>query len=915
MKITKLRCSGLNNPLGLKWGKLEFSWILQSQNQNVRQQSCRLIVNDAEDGSIIWDTGVVETASQSCCFSPEEKLQSGKRYAWHVLAWDNRGENAVSGTASFTMGLKRGEWLAQWIGCQEKDLDETVKMADKKEMTAAFLAMVSGEENAFIPDRKLNPCHIYRKVFRCGQQAPQTSFLSVTAHGLYRVQINGTDVTDTRLNPGFTAYDSYLEYQTYEVGGLLKAGENVITAVLADGWYRGKYGILGYGNNYGTELALLLQLDIDYGDGRRETVISDMDFRYHQSAYLYSDLLIGEKQDGRMDRNEFASPEFDDSAWERAAVKNGSFDVLQGISAEPVRCTDVMEAKEILLSPKGETIVDFGQVMVGVVRIEAEGSEGDTIRLEHSEVLDKQGNFTNNVSGYNRDQTDYFICSGKGTEIFEPEFTFHGFRYVKVTGYPGILSPEKIKAVVLGSDLEETGEFLCSDTRLNQLQSNIRWSQRGNMLSIPTDCPQRERAGWTGDILVYAKTAAYNQNVKQFLRKWLKNMEKEQFSDGLIPIIVPYPIAYSAMQKEAFGTETSAGWGDAAVIVPWVLYSCYGDREILEESFEMMVKWMQYVEADASSHMPELQGLVTEERRERQKYLWNTGFHFGDWCYPSCKNDRGETDMFRSAYTTKEYAATAMYAYSTDVMSRVCAVLGKTEQQNHYQILNEKIRKAFSDEYVNGDGTIGGVVQGVYVLALAMKMAEGEKLKNMAARLAEMIAANDDRLDTGFLSIEHLLDVLTEYGYQDIARRLLYQERCPSWLYEINSGATTIWETWNAVLEDGTPTDNSFNHYAFGCVGDWMYRNLLGIKRVKPGYEEFLIKPDFSYGLVWAKGAYQSRYGRIECQWHLDGNQGELAVTVPVGTRAVMEAGEERMEVGSGSYIMKFQLTAGRECA
>uniref|UniRef100_UPI002A83A5AE alpha-L-rhamnosidase-related protein n=1 Tax=Hungatella effluvii TaxID=1096246 RepID=UPI002A83A5AE len=286
-----------------------------------------------------------------------------------------------------------------------------------------------------------------------------------------------------------------------------------------------------------------------------------------------------------------------------------------------------------------------------------------------------------------------------------------------------------------------------------------------------------------------------------------------------------------------------------------------------------------------------------------------------DWCYPICKNDRGETDMFRSAYTTKEYVATAMYAYSTDVMSRVCAVLGKTEQQNHYQILNEKIRKAFSDEYVNGDGTIGGAVQGVYVLALAMKMAEGEKLKNMAARLAEMIAANDDRLDTGFLSIEHLLDVLTEYGYQDIARRLLYQERCPSWLYEINSGATTIWETWNAVLEDGTPTDNSFNHYAFGCVGDWMYRNLLGIKRVKPGYEEFLIKPDFSYGLVWAKGAYQSRYGRIECQWHLDGNQGELAVTVPVGTRAVMEAGEERMEVGSGSYVMKFQLTAGRECA
>ncbi len=311
-----------------------------------------------------------------------------------------------------------------------------------------------------------------------------------------------------------------------------------------------------------------------------------------------------------------------------------------------------MEPKEIFVSPKGELIVDFGQNTVGVVRLTVQGEAGTEIKLEHTEVLDTDGSYMNNISGYNRDQTDYYILRGGEAEVFQPKFTFHGFRYVRITGYPGTLKKENIRCLVLGTNLADTGSFSCSNKDINQLQSNIQWSQRGNMLSIPTDCPQRERAGWTGDIQVYCDTAVFNQNVYRFLKKWLRNMEAEQYENGLIPIVIPWPTAYNAINMDVFGSDTSAGWGDAAITLPYVLYRAYGDANILKENFSMMKKWMDYVEWDAASHMPELQEDASPEQVERQKYLWNTGFHYGDWLYPSCKTPTGEADMFRSAYAT-----------------------------------------------------------------------------------------------------------------------------------------------------------------------------------------------------------------------------------------------------------------------
>lgn len=761
--------------------------------------------------------------------------------------------------------------------------------------------MMNGDEVSFQADRQLDPCRVYRKEFYIAGADEKTidqAWLSITAHGLYEVEINGKPITATRLNPGFTAYDDYLEFQTYDVAPFLQEEKNVMTVVLADGWYKGKFGILGYGNNYGLETALLAQLQIDYSNRETEWIVTDETFQYQESRHVYADLLIGEKQDGRKSKKPMHL--------KCAEVKTYGYDNLHGICCEPVECTQIMEPKAIVTSPRGELIVDMGQNMVGVVRLRVQGERGMEIMLEHSEVLDKEGNFIHNISGVNRDQTDYYILKGGEPEVFEPKFTFHGFRYVKISGYPGKLSKEDIRGIVLGTSLEQTGEFECSDARLNQLQSNILWSQRGNMLSIPTDCPQRERAGWTGDILVYAKTAAYNQNVRNFLDKWLKNMEKEQFENGLIPIVIPYPLGYAAMQKEAFGTETSAGWGDAAIVVPWTLYEVYGDDTVLKEHFSMMKKWMDYVEQDASTNVPELGKDVTPERLERQKYLWNTGFHFGDWCYPSCKNERGETDMFKSAQVTKEHVATAMYAQSADRMAEICGVLGNAGLEEHYRSLNQKIRKAFSDEYVNEDGSIDGCVQGIYVLAVAMKMADEDKLKRMADHLADMIRENGYCLDTGFLSIQYLMDVLMQYGHEETARKLLYQEQCPSWLYEVKNDATTMWETWNAIQEDGTRTDNSYNHYAFGCVGDWMYRTLLGIQRIDAGYRKFRIAPSFHYGLTEAKGSFETMHGVIRCEWKLEKEGGRLTLTVPVGATAEICLPGIETECGSGSYEFSF---------
>jgi len=551
-----------------------------------------------------------------------------------------------------------------------------------------------------------------------------------------------------------------------------------------------------------------------------------------------------------------------------------------------VRAMEQIKASRVITTPKGETVIDFGQVLVGRVRMTVAGPSGTEVALEHSEVLDEQGNFMMNIMGRSKAQKDWYILKGEGQEIYEPQFTFHGFRYVKVSGYPGLVTTEAFTAVVLYSGLEVTGQFECSDSRINQLQQNIMWSQKGNMLAIPTDCPQRERSGFTGDIQVYAPTACFNMDVAAFLTNWLRNLALEQREDGAVPVIVPYFPAIEEMQA-GMGTHTSAGWGDACVIVPWVLYQAYGDARILAEMYPVMVKWLEYVIREAAENIPEnITGELTEARRQRQRYLWNTGFHFGDWLIPSlCDEQDG---AMRGAFMTKELVSTCFYAYSAQLMADIATRLGKPEAATYYGELSGKVREAFAAEYLQEDGTLTAHFQGIYVLALKMNMIPDGMRSKVLDQLVGLIVKNNNRLDTGFLSVPFLLDVLSENGRRDVANQLLYQTDGPSWLYQVEKGATTMWERWEAILPDGKVTGASFNHYAFGCVGDWLYRVIGGIRVGKAGYHHSVIQPEPDDHLTYAKTRFSSVYGELGVEWHLISGKMKMAVSIPVNTAATV---------------------------
>lgn len=907
LKLNEVMINGMENPIGLAEQCMRISWKIESDRSNTVQRKFKVTVTEGREcqGSSEQDNTVYlieEESTMPFFILSTDEFNSDTYYSVTVMVQDNHGETA-EGSTLFMPGKRNNDWNAKWIGVQEDDLDASVQMVGKEEMVRAFMAMVEGDGTTFSPDRQLDPVRIYRKEFEADNAV--SGILSITAHGIYEARINGKKVTNTVFNPGFTPYNEYLEFQTYDVSDMLVNGVNVLTVHVADGWYKGKYGILGYGNNYGLETALLAQLDIKEGSGEEFSVVSDHSFLYRDSSVLYGDFLIGESIDTRINEDEWYEAGINTDAFRNAAEKDYAIDNLKGITAQPVRILERLNAVSVKRCNDGSFLCDFGQVMVGIVELHVKGTEGEEIWIEHSEVLDENGVFINNISGANRDQKDRFILNGNEQTI-APEFTFHGFRYAKISGYSGELKKDDVTGLVLGTDLKCTGNLSCSDDRLNQLISNIFWSQRGNMLSIPTDCPQRERAGWTGDIQVYVPTASFFQDVNAFLTRWLEEMRIEQFEDGEIPVVIPYPLAYSAMQRNAFGSDTSAGWGDACIMVPWTLYKFYGDSNILSENWDMMKKWMNYAEKETFENIPDTEVKMTEEWLERQRYLWNTGFHFGDWLYPSCKNDKGESDMFRSAYTTKEMVATAMLAQSADQMSQIAGILGKQQDQAHYKELLENIRRAYAAEYIDENGVIGESPQGVYVLTLAMKMAPDDLLPKVAAKLNDMIVANGYRLDTGFLSIPYLMDVLANNGYEETANRILYQEACPSWLYEVKMGATTIWERWDAITESGKRTDSSYNHYAFGCIGDWMVRTLLGLRAETPGFSEITISPSFKYGLSHCEGKFDSIYGPISVKWEIDDGRTILNVSVPAGCRANIVLPGIEETVGSGDYSFSF---------
>ena len=592
------------------------------------------------------------------------------------------------------------------------------------------------------------------------------------------------------------------------------------------------------------------------------------------------------------------------AAWQPVASAAYHMTNLVAQPTAPVVEWEQLDPERVFAAPNGDLIVDFGKCLAGVAELTVRVAKRTEVALDFSEVLDREGNFFRNIMGRNKDQRDGFVC-GEGVTTFRPRFTYHGFRYVRVTGVTRgqIVS---IQACAMGTELVSAGHFACSDERLNMLQRIIRQSERSNMFSVPTDCPQREKMGWTGDILAFAKTGCFNFDLNSFLSGWLCNMRTEQREDGEIPMVIPAYPAQDRMERAVSGDNTSSAWGDACVLVPCGLYRCYGDKRVLRENLSMMERWLGFI-AEAAARHPENWDVLTPAQQARNPYLWTKGHHFGDWLIPSyAKEPEG---VLKGVAATRAVVAACYYAVTVRAFLSVLNVLLEDapdedlqSKRVYFEDLLPKIKRAVREEYIAGDGLIRGDLMGMYVMALYADIGEGELRAQLAKRLVRLIEENGYRLDTGFVSTPHLLDVLTDAGHKDVAYRLLFQTESPAWLYMVENGATTIWENWEAIAPDGTVNKSSFNHYALGSVGDWIYRNIGGIGTGEAGYRHIVFSPDVQCGLAYADCSVQTPYGEASCSWKREPEGVSVEIAVPMQATAELRLNGQTRKLGGGEH-------------
>jgi alpha-L-rhamnosidase len=846
------------DPISIDTKAPRFSWQMEAgAAKNVLQSAYQIRVYTADDNRLIWNSDKV-TDSQSV-YVPYKgpALASGMAYIWQVMLWDNKGHaSSWSKRATWRMGLlSSSDWKALWIG--------------------------PGYEG----DAVNKPSPMLRKGITVNKTV-KSAFAYITAHGLYEAQINGAKIGDAYLTPGWTSYHKRLQYQVYDVTKMLVKGQNAIGVKLGSGWYRSV--LVSTANHYGKDVGLLFQLEVTYTDGTHETIISDGSWKSATGELRYAEIYNGATIDARRVQKDWAKPGFNDTEWTAVKVQNYDKSNLIATYNEPVKKHETFKALKVITTPKGEKVIDFGQNLVGWVQLKINGRAGDSIKISHTEVLDKAGNFyTENLRGAKAQ--NIYILKGNGDEYFEPQFTWQGFRYIKVEGITGDINLSNFTAVAVYSDMEPTGSFTTSNPMLNQLQHNIQWGQKGNFLDVPTDCPQRdERLGWTGDAQVFSRTASFNMNVHNFFTKWLKDVAADQNSDGSIPHIIP-----DIFKQNGSGENGGAtGWSDVATVVPWNMYLAYGDKQLLQNQYPSMKAWVDYMQTHAKNN------------------LWNTGFHFGDWLFYSVDNDLDGT----SAITSKFLIAQCFYAYSTQLLINAANVLGNKADADRYLLLLQHIKAAYLSEYVTPNGLISSDTQTAYTLALAFDMLPENLRAQAASRLASNITRYENHLTTGFLGTPYLCYALSRFGYADVAYKLLLQESYPSWLYPIKMGATTIWERWDGIKPDGsfeTPTMNSYNHYAYGAIGDWMYRVISGIDTDPdgPGYKKIIIKPTIGGNLTSASASYQTPYGKLTSNWKILGDTFYLDVVVPTNTTATVylpnsnvNEGYKTEHIGSGTY-------------
>lgn len=855
LKILDLKTNHRSEPLGID-GVPYFGWKLCSSEKNVTQQAYQLTVEDVQTKEVVWDSGAVSSSQSSFADYAGAPLHSCTEYRWTVRVWDNHGECAAASADFETAFLCTEDWKARWA---ESTLE---RVPDPDYPIGASCAPV-----------------LFRKSFRLPQQ-PVRARLYSTAYGVYQIKINDRRPDDREFAPEFTSYAHRLYYQTYDVTALLRSGDNMMEMYVGDGWYFSAFASPVAKHPHAAP-GVLFQLELWYEDGTREHIISDGTESCELSYILCSDLFQGEKQDFTQ-RRQTPQP---------VALRDYPMNILRAQPMDPIRPVAELPARRVFRSPKGEWIVDFGQVLAGRARVLLDAPRGTTVTLEYFEELDCDGNYLNTMFAPQRD----VVVTGDLPFVHEALFTFHGFRYLRVTGLD-IVRKEDFTAVLLTTEKANIGSFHCSDARLNRLYQNVRWSQAGNMMSIPTDCPTREKAGWTGDMLIYAPTALLNEDVTPFFTSWLAALRDEQAEDGAIMVTAPYAKMYHSVILDAckvFGDTKPtgvAGWSDAIVWVPYAMYQSTGNIPVLRENYDAMCRWGDYIlrrskEKRGSMNIP----------YEYDQYLWNTGFHFGEWLVPSRPDNTGR--QYGICEESAFYAA-PFFGYQTiRYLADIAKVLGDKDKAACYREESEKMRRAIQNGILRAD-LLPRHLMGGYVLAFAFALVPEELKEEYRQRLVTLIQQHGNCLDTGFLATPFLLDVLMDLGEETLAETILWQSKRPGWLYEVDHGATTIWEAWDADEARKGGRFVSFNHYAFGCVDDFLARRIAGLQPEAPGYTKVRIAPRLMGGLTSLDRTFYSENGEIRIFVKKD----KLSVTIPCGVTAKVEWGGGVTQTGSGTY-------------
>lgn len=879
MRITEIKVNYLTKPTGIT-GNIQVGWLLESEERNAVQTAYQMqIALTPTFDSVVYNTGKVVNDESAHVEINKFVWESLTKYYLRVKVWDNNDIET--------------DW-------QETSFFSAVQSVE--ELTGTFISAETKEDADHSKGTYLRNTFTLKKEVK-------SAYMISTALGIYEVYLNGKKVGNDQLKPGWTSYNKHLLYQSYDVSSLLQPGENAIGAMVGAGWYKGVMGFLHERNNYGAQTAFYTQLIVIYTDGSKEEFRSDSSWKGTDAPVVFAEIYDGETYDARLEQSGWNMIGFEENNdWYAVKLIDFAKENMVAQEGSTVKEMTKLPAQKIFVTPKGDTVVDFGQNLTGWVHVKVRGEKGSEVRLQHFETLDAEGNvYLDNLRKAKATYT-YIAKDDQEVEV-HPCFTFMGFRYIQIVDYPGTPIAEDFVAYAVHSEMEETGTFECSNPLVNQLQHNIKWSMKGNFLDIPSDCPQRdERVGWTGDAQIFCRTASYLMNTYTFYKKWLTDVAADQTAEGGVPHVVPDLLSNAKTNDDwlvSQGTHSAAAWGDVAIINPWTMYLTFGDKAILKKQYDSMKEWINFMRAHAVDG------------------IWNYRLQFGDWV----ALDAEEGSYYGA--TPNDLTCTAFYAYSTGLFAKIAGILGREEDAKEYKELEQNIIEVFQSHFFDEEGNMTAQTQTAHIVALYFHLAPEKYKQQTIDGLLRLLEKENGHLVTGFVGTPYFCHALSENGHAKEAYELLLKEDFPSWLYQVKMGATTIWEHWDGLKPDGTmwsPDMNSFNHYAYGAVGEWLYRVCAGIeiKEDMPGYKCSVIHPHVG-GFTYAKASYKSVYGVISSGWKKQNDEIQLDVTIPVNTTSeiILDDASEILEadginfqktkqrytvtVGSGTYHIRYR--------